>query len=239
MRERPILFQGAMVRALLAGTKSQTRRAIKPQPPAECGIHYMLGNESWLPPEKRAPLRHHWEAWGGPLYRNRPPKHLCGSHDVRCPYGSPGDRLYVREAHCYVGPGSGSDLPSYVEEARDPKNHKPENCWYRADGERGVVWTPGIHMFRGLSRILLEITEVRVQRLQEISEEDAAAEGCPCFVCGRIMDGRSEDDCHCFHRKADARDYRDLWESINGHKPEARWDANPWVWALSFKRVQP
>jgi hypothetical protein len=87
-----------------------------------------------------------------------------------------------------------------------------------------------------LCRIELDVTGVRVERLQAISDADAAAEGCPCYVCGRTMDGRSEDDCHCFHRKADARDYRDLWESING---DGSWDANPWVWVVEFRRVQP
>lgn len=64
MKARPILFQPEMARALWEGRKTQTRRPLKPQPPAECGIHYPLGNEPWRPPEERSPLRHHWEAWG-------------------------------------------------------------------------------------------------------------------------------------------------------------------------------
>ncbi len=77
---------------------------------------------------------------------------------------------------------------------------------------------------------------MRVERLQDISEADAQAEGCPCYVCGRTMDGLSEDDCHCFHRKAGASDYRTLWEQING---PGSWDANPWVWVVEFRRITP
>jgi hypothetical protein len=89
-------------------------------------------------------------------------------------------------------------------------------------------------MPRAASRITLEVTGVRVERVQDISEADATAEGTPCYVCDRPMDGRSEDDCHCFHRRAAASDYRMLWESING---AGSWDANPWVWVIEFRRL--
>jgi hypothetical protein len=233
-RERPILFQGAMVRALLAGTKTQTRRAIKPQPPAECGIHYMLGNQSWLPPEKRTPLWHTWEAWGGPLYDNRPPKHLCGSHDVRCPYGSPGDRLWVREAFMH-------EPADYCWEASVSIPSRPASTVYRADfpdSKPGEGWKPSIHLPRKLSRIDLEITEVRVQRLQEISEEDAIAEGIeqmPCAVLGtRLWRNYTPGNGWTQSLAIAQNSYRSLWELING---AGSWDANPWVWAVSFRVV--
>lgn len=247
MAERPILFQGAMIRALLAGTKSQTRRAIKPQPPAECGIHYMLGNESWLPHEKRSPLRHTWEAWGGPLYRDRPAKHLCGSHDVRCPYGAPGDRLWVRESFAFTD----AHEPKYegsIEYRADNKCMAvssnelfdvPHNCDPRPfDGP----WSPSIHMPRWASRILLEVTEVRAQRLQEISEVDAVAEGLTFSAqarksesCMGIYECRMPDGLVHFDASAVSL-YRKLSEQING---AGSWDANPWVWAVSFRQAAP
>lgn len=220
-----------MVRALLADTKTQTRRVVKPQPNFEHARTALGGDTTDARPVYDTVI-------GGVGL-----KHGAGTGylnpNVFCPYGQPGDRLYVRETHCYVGPGSGSDLPSYIEEARDPRNHKPENCWYRADGERNVIWTPGIHMFRGLSRILLEITEIRVQRLQEISEEDAVAEGLDKFssefksytaeiVAGRMV---SSEEVRTY-----VPAYQKLWDSINGADS---WDLNPWVWAVSFRRVQP
>jgi hypothetical protein len=214
VKERPILFQGAMVRALLAGTKTQTRRTVKPQfgPDAEPEEMCATSSEGWQ-------MAGHSGRWWD----------VCEADDqraIRCPYGQPGDRLWVRETWRYreIGEGKHRELGAYV---------------YRStENVDGFVepWKPSIHMPRAASRILLEVTGVRVERLQAISDADAAAEGCPCYVCGRTMDGRSEDDCHCFHRKADARDYRDLWESING---DGSWDANPWVWVVEFRRVQP
>jgi len=95
--EHPLLVAASMARAYRRGEKTQTRRQVKPQPPSECSIHYMLGSESWLPPEKQTPLQHYWEAWHGELYKNRPKNHLCGGHTVICPYGTAGDKLWLRE----------------------------------------------------------------------------------------------------------------------------------------------
>lgn len=187
MRERPILFSAPMIRAILAGQKTQTRRVVKPQPPSECSIHYMLGAESWLPESERSPLRHHWEAWGGELFDNRPDGHLCGSHTVRCPYGAPGDRLWVRERHQRFDKGScdqhvwytaGRNDNSYV--ARTRPEIDQDAPWPRdAAGPAGgaVYGVPSIHMPRWASRILLEIVSVRVERLRDISEDDARSEG--------------------------------------------------------------
>jgi hypothetical protein len=222
VRERPILFSAPMVRALLAGAKSQTRRALRVQPDS-----------------------HHWESLPGyELKRSKivTINERCAvkfSHSIPqnpqwdtaldwllCPYGQPGDRLWVRESH----------LNWWKLNAEGTAREFSHVAAFRADGyelQEGEKWIPSIHMLRAASRITLEITDVRVERLQAISDADAAAEGCPCYVCGRTMDGTSEDDCHCFHRKATASDYRDLWESING---AGSWEANPWVWAVSFER---
>jgi hypothetical protein len=219
VKERPILFQGAMVRALLAGTKTQTRRAVRVQPGPSCCIEEGMAGES---PFVYSQL--HGDGPGHEVHERRSP---CA-----CPYGQPGDRLWVREAFMH-------EPADYCWEASVSIPSRPASTVYRADfpdSQPGEGWKPSIHMPRALCRIELDVTGVRVERLQAISDADAAAEGCPCYVCGRTMDGRSEDDCHCFHRKADARDYRDLWESING---DGSWDANPWVWVVEFRRVQP
>lgn len=221
MKDRPILFSAPMVRAILEGHKTQTRRAIKPQPPAECSFHYMLGNESWIEPEKRTPLRHRWEAWGGPLFHAKPERHLCGIHSVRCPYGSPGDQLWVKESHS-IGPGP--NVPLFTGE--DGGSLRWPHITYSADGtveRRETPWTgawgrkrPSIHMPRWASRITLEVTNVRVERLQAISEADVVAEGV------------STPGPFAVHH------FKDVWTGING---AGSWEANPWVWVVEFRRL--
>lgn len=201
-RERPILFSAPMVRAILAGTKTQTRRVAK--------IDSV--------------------AYGKPVQWVSVAPCTTGIMEVRCPYGEPGDRLWVRESF--------SGARAY-ETRGYPLREWGNKIFYWADGQpRSGDWTrprPSIHMPRSLSRITLEITGVRVEKLQEISEADAVAEGTPCYVCGRVMDGLGEDDCHCFHTKARPSDYRALWEQINGR---GSWDANPWVWVLEFRKLE-
>lgn len=218
-RERPILFQGAMVRALLAGTKTQTRRAVKPQPPTPEAVHALAGIDyCWIAPDGAA-LDYHRPA--GPVWAVR---QLMGCEpQLRCPYGQPGDRLWVREAwrvsvvHDHVPGGElgFGTTPQVQYEAIGDGND-----------ETGVVWGRYRHarfMPRWASRITLEVTAVRVERLQEISEADAEAEGVtkPRKVC--------EDDPGT-HIDA----YADLWEQINGR---GSWDDNPWVWVVEFRRI--
>lgn len=211
VRERPILFSGAMVRALLAGTKTQTRRALRVQPDA-----------------------HHWEFLPG--YELKRSKIVtindrCAvkfSHSIPqnpqwdtaldwllCPYGQPGDRLWVREAFMH-------EPADYCWEASVSIPCRPANTVYRADfpgSQPGEGWKPSIHMPRKLSRIDLEVTDVRVERLQDISTADCWAEGIP-----------SSPDVNPRH------EYQDLWESING---PGSWDTNPWLWVVEFKRITP
>ncbi len=192
MKERPILFSAPMVRALLDGSKTQTRRIIKPQP-------------------KDRPT-----GWGT-VENGKGPE-----TSVRCPYGQPGDRLWVRETW-RTGAGldqlAPSDLPHDVP------------VFFEADGEtvhnQGKV-RQSIFCMRWMSRITLEVTDVRVERLQEISEADAIAEG---IDVTRLDPGATYTDDVPSAR----RGYRALWESING---AGSWDLNPWVWVVEFKRVE-
>ena len=192
-----------MIRALLAGTKSQTRRAIKPQPVYAGGA---------------------WKCADGSTHQaTRPSKTLLAS----CPYGQPGDRLWVREAFIH-------EPADYCWEASVSIPSRPASTVYRADfpdSKPGEGWKPSIHMPRSLSRITLEITEVRVQRLQEISREDALAEGIV-----QLADGGFGLPAGEFYHAADPRQsYFALWEHINGVGSVER---NDWVWAVSFRRVQ-
>lgn len=179
MKERPILFSAPMVRALLAGTKTQTRREVKGQVPQ--------WNES-------------------AEYRE-----FC-LRTIRCPYGPPGDRLWVRETWGTSAGWDGikpSELPSILPNVP---------IRYAADGMKNDGrWRPSIFMLRWMSRITLELTAVRVERLNEISVEDALAEG---------IEHRSMNDPRV--------EYKHLWESING---AGSWAKNPWVWALTFKKL--
>lgn len=213
MRERPILFSGPMVRALLAGTKTQTRRVVKPQPDS---------THSGFPYWNVGGYRASWcrsAADGGPLEPANP---------LACSYGQPGDRLWVRETWCRKW----DDERGFLDE-----------CWYRAsnpdvvsvDAMEKSPWKPSIHMPRWASRILLEITDVRVERLQDISEADARAEGIECMAgdpeCGyrNYLDKTSQD-----WTLSPRESFQSLWESING---PASWSANPCVWPLDLRRL--
>lgn len=201
MKERPILFSAPMVRALLADTKTQTRRVVKEPGWALPGSLHLFNERPWADD----PLR--------------------GDRDVACPYGQPGDRLWVRENGWERPFRSGRDMregadtwPPYEYDAA------PVCCW--EDGElKRLGWKrrPSIHMPRWASRIRLEVTAVRAERLQDISAGDAMAEG----VGALPIETR--------HATPKA-DFQFLWKSING---PGSWDANPWVWVVEFKRVTP
>ena len=235
MKERPILFSAPMVRAILDGSKTQTRRIVKPQP-----IIQHIGADdimTWCGPQ--------W--WMEATTRQADvPSSVIKEMLSASPYGPPGDRLWVRETfrittHTMeearaltedISSGTAVDYrATYIETCKRELGFSQQEAEIADDFEQ---WRPSIHMPRWASRILLEVTGVRVERLQDISDADAVAEGTPCYVCGGRMDGRSESDCHCFHRKATASDYQNLWEQING---QGSWDANPLVWVVEFKRV--
>lgn len=234
MKERPILFSAPMVRALLNGTKTQTRRVVKLA-------------KGWSRPPPSVEEAHQRYGKPGMFILE------AGFFGAKCQYGHPGDRLWVRETWGFAKPVMEHDEQSgrsYVCDWRDWTGKLPDkkpdsySILYRADDdwedvdspeERGFVWRPSIFTKRWASRITLEITDVRVQRLQDISEADAISEGIErttnigvCRALGwRGAPGLSE------HMRA-SHAYGDLWESING---EDSWLANPWVWALTFKLV--
>lgn len=190
MKERPILFSAPMVCALLAGTKTQTRRVVKPQP------HIVEEGGSVVGVHTPDDQRH--GRLGKMLY---------------CPYGRPGDRLWVRETFARI---DGQQQPWIETDYRATYTHGD-----RLGDSLGIKkrWSPSIHMPRHASRITLEVTGVRLERLQDISASDARAEGI----------GRNQ--CPDWHAVAD---YRELWSQINGR---GSWDANPWVWVVEFKRI--
>lgn len=242
MKERPILFSGPMVRALLAGTKTQTRRALRVQPPV--GTEWM--NTYHHPKDAERP--YWWAGAGGDLLDFSTP----------CPYGQPGDRLWVRETWQVAREtidyetGGEYDVFEWTEDLGDPRPYlngdarfgTKAGLFYAADGEdknpgafynltgfdnktvlrpKEINWRQSIHMPRWASRITLEVTGVRVERLQDISEKDAWAEGCEGY----------DDDVT--GGKSGYSEFHDLWEQING--PES-WAANPWVWCVSFRRLE-
>jgi hypothetical protein len=189
-----------MVRAILDGSKTQTRRAIK-----NFGDMEFDGNDPHFGP--------YWEPYvaGGATGEDA---------RVRCPYGAPGDRLWVRETWAHERDGTGCpDDTGVLYRATDPG-------W--DDEGTGLRWRPSIFMPRIASRILLEITDVRVERLQEISEDDARAEGIDLEGFRSHTEGIAGRE----HRIQ----FRTLWESIHGLNS---WNANPWVWAITFRRLKP
>lgn len=190
MRDRPILFSGSMVRAIRSGTKTQTRRLVKPQPEFD-------GPESLRCAEVAL-----WQE---------------AMRTLKSPYGQPGDRLWVREAWsthaCF------DHLP--------PREIKG-SFHYLADGHiQTGKGRPSIHMPRWASRITLDITSVRVERLQDISEADAHDEGTAEWAAETVRDGNKWPNI--------VRAYQGLWESING--PDS-WAANPWVWVVEFQPIE-
>jgi hypothetical protein len=211
MKERPILFSAPMVRALLDGTKTQTRRIMKPQPiPNEYkpGKHWWSCNKVQMMVDVEDKLQNSIE-WEG----------FCAD---MCPYGKIGDRLWVREAFAY---GLCTKEP-YAYRA----THKPSDLEEGWDDK--IKWTPSIHMPRIASRITLELAGVKVERLQDISEADAKAEGVERHADDGVDYYGPLHNGHVCPKYAFAR----LWECINGFDS---WSANPWVWAISFKRVTP
>lgn len=222
MAEKPIIFSAPMVRSLLAGRKTQTRRVIKVQPTAEAtsaGVYFdSKGTRpnawTWL-----SGVPEDCDTWGA-------------LESFTLPYAV-GDRLWLRESFV-VGFNLDEATGRPEEEQRVwYRADSPWPQWYDADSESTLdypPWKSPIHMPRWASRITLEVTEVRVQRLQEISEEDTIVEGVQCPTC-EAMKYSACHDSGCFHS---LQLFKELWNGLHG--PGA-WEANPWVAAISFKRI--
>lgn len=210
MKEKPIPLYAHEVRAILKDRQTQLRRIVKPQP----------------------------EQIDGPVIEWCHPRSGCiaaeTTHELaaHCPYGAVGDRLWCREAWAVDAP-----LDQVRRECEDMLGGIGHGPYYRADEvheNTGLTWRPSIFMPRWASRITLEIVGVRVERLQEITEEDAQAEGMKAAE-GHLYRplGSKEPMRQYTHRQA----FESLWDSINGKR--APWASNPWVWVVSFKQVLP
>ena len=191
MSDRPILFSAQMVRAILDGHKTQTRRVVK----VGDTIEERDDGTRW-------PYFTTWTHGDD------------GSPWASCPYGEPGDRLWVRESFVY--------------------RSKHDRYYYKADHEAPFTapyahggWKPSIHMPRAASRLTLDVTAIRVERLQAISGDDAKAEGAPTFA---------DDPLRGAGNMAALSWFRSLWDDINGDR--ASWESNPWVWVVEFSRVE-
>jgi hypothetical protein len=235
MKETGLMFKAPLVRAILEGRKTQTRRVLKPQPAPnhphdggtkwvlERGLHVPVGSVGHLSVREKMGLR--------------------------CPMGQPGDRIYVRETFNHF--------------ERNENFKEGCECFYRADGDCVDLqpWRPAIHMPKHAARIWLEITSVRVERLQDLSNEDAIAEG-----VNRISHGREgyyysaiRDEQHPKNWNYPDDAFRELWDSTTGrpalpanknskryarvkhwldtHPDTTGWAANPWVWVIDFKTI--
>lgn len=218
MKERPILFSAPMVRALLSGAKTQTRRVVKPQPTK------LIAGLSCIP------VHIHPDDWAWSLGApgcsvvSCKPNGPDGWALENSPYGQPGERLWVKETIRKTGEfPDGYATSEYVADgAPTVADAWP---WQR----RTLV---SIHCPRGLSRINLEIVSVRVERLQSISEVDAIAEGLDFVPDGAAAHGIK--GLATSWSNDPRKSYRALWESING---PGSWEANPWVWVVEFKRI--
>ena len=225
IKERPILFSAPMVRAILEGRKTVTRRAVKIQPRSKADIgSYGLGQPFIRNPDVTKP-------------------------NPECPYGRPGDRLWVRETFAiesnrwaddpYSPPHKdGRPTQRYEDDKWDQPHYKATDAepelWYDDRDSPGCRWKPSIHMPRWASRILLEITDVRVERLQDITEDQAKAEGVRLYTDhAELGDWWHVEGIETY--SADPRkSFELLWSSVGGD-----WEANPWVWVVEFKRVTP
>jgi hypothetical protein len=222
MKERPILFSGPMVRAILDGRKTQTRRAMKPQP----------GNND----------RYRWAGsvkgdvfqWGHAPKND--PYNYFQENEIKCPYGATGDRLWVKETfyawgtweQYYDGNKKRWRFLDHTDSKHPVKYPATEgNRFYQgpANGGDDYHCRPSIFMKRKYSRIALEVTGVRVKRVQDISEDDAQKEGVTPSIVGKNLDGLK-------YRSG----FQTLWDSIN-EKRGYGWNSNPFVWVVEFRVI--
>lgn len=196
MKERGIIFNGDMVRAILDGRKTQTRRQVK------ASTADMLDLQEKYPHKK---------------------------YNIDCLLGVVGDRLYVREAFATLSyDGYEPEKPSLTGSCQEVRYRATDRLAGLDAETRGYSWRPSIHMPHWASRILLEITDVRVERLNDISEADALAEG---FASTTQLTALGDDYTGLY---ASDR-FADTWSAIYGAES---WNANPWVWVIEFKQIK-
>jgi hypothetical protein len=255
MKEHPILFSQEMVKAILAGRKTQTRRVITRQPPPETTSYgHLMPKDTWHPLSGDPRDCETWSIVGP---------------EIRCPYGAPGDTLWVRETWAFGVPespgefweggvpwtGGGPDKEEWIKNTR---------LYYKADDPpvKSTKWRSGRFMPKWARRILLEVEDIRVDRLRMISEEDARAEGTRdpvehpeeydgpdlkdyalCPVCGGsgLVNGLGANlgvihDLDCTACDTYKKRFQIGWDHINGKRGFA-FNSNPWVWAITFRRT--
>lgn len=238
-KERPILFSALMVKALLEGSKTQTRRIA---PISELDIKDLGdGLVCWHVGFSKAIKGSLGSYSGGKFSADQARSIIASQYN---PFGIPGDRLWVRETWQPDAPRDGTwpDVSFYGCKTAPlsliPERYQnPENCLFRASwqGPDLIRWKPSIFMPRWASRITLEIVNVRVEKLQDISDEDAIAEGIPRFGDGFGRWHPDPDDInYTGTTKKPVLSYMGLWEFING---PGSWAKNPWVWVIEFKTV--
>jgi hypothetical protein len=220
IKERPILFSSPMVKAILEGRKTQTRRVMKPQPGITTSSYWDLyENGSRFKPIRRIP--DYEGEIGGESHAKAIEFMDSESNETRsCPYGKAGDRLYVRETWQTVFEAYNGQRYTEAKPFRHYKNSWIEYAATPRDEQSPHRWKPSIHMPRKYSRITLEITNIRVEKLQDISHRDALAEGVSYDV--------SQENGPPLAR------FQSLWKEINGAES---WNQNVWVWVIEFKKI--
>lgn len=237
IKEKPILFNGEMVRAVLDGRKTQTRRVLKVQPPDDrytmCQL--MCSTDRELTKHK---YKHHWCI----VSEDKLEIKECGNEYFKSPYGYKGDQLWVRETFAIE---CNADLQDVYTEPNNPLGPVRNvldgysECFecprYRASEPETILgddeimrWRPSIFMPRWASRIQLEVKKIRVERVQDISEKDAISEG--------IIYSAGGESKEFMERNSPKKCFERLWDSINKERGYG-WDENPWVWVIEFKKL--
>ena len=219
MKELPIKFNMAMVQAVLEGRKTQTRRLIKKADHGKLTTNILhTGNNKW---------QHHFNNGKSEKF----PGGLLEIVNLKCPYGIPGDKLWVRETWS-------PDLDSYI--------YRADGCW---EDNKSITWKPSTHMPRKASRVILDVARIRVERVQSITPQDAIAEGVESVVATRERFGCRASGMLLYRNYLDKRtewatgyespidSFCTLWNSIYDSRGYG-WDVNPWCWVVDF-RVLP
>lgn len=216
MKEHPILMSGPMVRATLEDRKTQTRRVMKLHVDAAKNPTQIAFTQS-----RQAP-----QVW----YMHDAKGSISDGFldEVVCPYGQPGDRLWVRETFCYFPDDAPDGMGECVYYRADQRDSDTEAV--RVMKRNGIVWVPSIHMNRKYCRLVLELDAVRVERLRSVSALDAVAEGIYPHYSEAPDGNKFLDD------EMVIEEFEELWDSLNAKRGYG-WDKNPWVWVLEFKPV--